>query len=136
MTTTPRRLALLFALLVPIAACSSGGSDGTAPDTTEAANDGGSAAEDAATDDAPAGGAGATDDPLDIPDDIPLEAVVSGIEVAMEPEEVEIDGSTLHVYLAEDNAKVPAGTECIILESVLPDGATAVVHRDGTETTC
>lgn len=137
MTSTPRRLALLIALLLPIAACSSS-SDGASSDTTAATStDGGAAGTTAdAGSEGSEGTAGSTENPLDIPDDIPLESVVSGIEVAMEPEKVEIEGTVLHVYLAEDNAKVPAGTECIILTSVLPDGATAVVHRGGVDTDC
>lgn len=69
-------------------------------------------------------------------DDVPLSAYGFGIERAMGAEKVEIEGTTVHVYLAADNTKVPEGTECIVVGAVLPDGATAVIHRGGTETPC
>lgn len=73
---------------------------------------------------------------LDVPDDIPIGAYVSGIETAMDPDKVEVDGTVLHVYLDADNKKVPQGTECMILNSVLPPENSAVVHRGGDTIEC
>jgi hypothetical protein len=74
-------------------------------------------------------------DILGVPDDLEIGPVIAGLEVAVKPERVELDGATLNVYLGDDTS-LPQGTECIVIGAVLPDGYTAVVHRDGGTTTC
>lgn len=129
--TTTRTAAVLVGLLLVFAApaCSSGSDD--------EASHGSPASEEASTtsesgsDVSPETAGDST-----LPADLPLESVVRGLEVAMEPEDVQVDGDTVHVYIGDDNTKVPPGTECLIVTSVLPDGAGAVIHRGGEDTTC
>jgi hypothetical protein len=127
--------AVSLALLPVLGACSSDGDGKAAAPTTAGSK--GSGDSDPASDPPSDPATGDTEtNPLDIPDDVPLGAYASGIEVAMGADKVEVDGTTIHVYLAEDNNKVPEGTECIVIGAVLPEGATGVIHRGGSETTC
>lgn len=48
-------------------------------------------------------------------------------------EEVEIDGNTIHIYVKRD---VNVTGECLIAAQTVPEGATVIIHGDGTETTC
>jgi len=121
--------ALSLTLLPALGACSSDGDGEAAPPSTAGSN----GSTDAPAD--PPTGAGEAN-PLEIPDDVPLGAYATGIEVAMDAEKVEIDGTTIHVYLTEDNNKVPKGTECVVIGAVLPEGASGVIHRGGSETAC
>lgn len=67
-------------------------------------------------------------------DDVEYGAVATGLKVALSADRVEVEGTTFHVYL-EENARIPGGP-CLVINSTLPDGATAIVYQDGEETTC
>lgn len=88
------------------------------------------------------GGTGETSNPTpdgagaSILDDLPIDGVIAGLEAAMGDVDIDVDGDTLHVHVADGNSSVPQGTGCMIVGSVLPDGFTAVVHQGGTSTTC
>ena len=67
-------------------------------------------------------------------DDVELGAAATGLKVALMAEDVEVEGTTIHVYL-EDGARVPGGP-CTVALATVPDEATVVIHQDGEETTC
>lgn len=67
-------------------------------------------------------------------DDVEYTAIATGIKVALSADRVEVDGTTFHVYL-EDSARIPGGP-CLVINTTLPDDATAIVYQDGTETAC
>lgn len=69
-------------------------------------------------------------------DGVPLDAKGSAIVSAAGADRYEIEGDVLHVYMPE-GSRLPAGTECMVVGSVLTEGEKAVVHRaDGTEIAC
>ena len=127
-TSTRSLFACLAAISFSLTACSSDGSnnDTDSPSVNEApSSDSGADTGSAET------GSGTGGD-----FDVPPEATMNAVESAMGADKVELEGTVIHVYLGDDNTKVPKGTECMILNSVTPDGYTAVAHRGGAETPC
>lgn len=59
------------------------------------------------------------------------------LRVRLFAEDVEVVGSTIHVYAKErDENTTGEDAECIIAAQEVPEGATVVIHRGGIETTC
>jgi len=119
--------------LLLLAACG-GGSDG----------DVGRGADEPTTAGAPVGDAGGAEVAERIGGEGASEALASvGLEnkgealvSAADAERFEIVGGVLHLYLG-DGARLPAGTECVVVGSILTEGEQAVMHRaDGTEVDC
>lgn len=72
---------------------------------------------------------------IDALDQLDLSSKGDAIVIASGADRYEVDGSTIHVYFG-DSAEFPVGLECIVATSVLSEGESAVIHRDGNSTPC
>ncbi len=69
-------------------------------------------------------------------DSVGLDGKGHALVVASGADHYEVKGGVLHLYLGGDG-RMPEGTECMIVGSVLTGDEQAVVHRaDGTEVSC
>ena len=109
-----------------------GGDDDRSVPTTSVADTGNDAGAVAGSGVAEAiGGEGVTD----ALDAVGLDGKGSALVSATGADRYEVDGDVLHLYLG-DGARVPEGTECMVVMSILSEGEQAVVHRAGAEVSC
>lgn len=120
----------LFAALLLLGACGgdddtpapAGGDDSETPASADTGDDSGA--------DAELSGSESSDVPG-------LGTAAIALRVRLFAEEVEVVGNTIHVYARERDENVTdEGAECLIAAQTVPEGATVVIHRGGTETTC
>ena len=124
----------LFAALLLLGAC--GGDDDTpAPARGDDSENPASAetGDDSGADDGGADSEPSSSEASDVPG---LRLAAIALRVALLAEEVEVDGNTIHVYARERDENVTKEGECLIAAQTVPEGATVVIHRGGTETTC
>lgn len=140
-------LALCVASATGLAACGDDDSGGDTAQVEGAAAPGDAGASEG-TDgegDAPAGDPGSGDliesiggeEARDAIDSLDFETKVGALESAMgdDVERVEIDGDTVHIYLAEDGT-FDAMMGCMVTGSILSDTEQAVFHQGGESTPC
>lgn len=129
MSSTRRSVATILVLLFTIAFTAGCGSDSDSSSDRPSTEEGQTSADPPDSD-----GSEWTDE--NAPwrsDDVELSAAAAGLKAGLMAEDVEVEGTTVHVYL-EDGKWVPGA--CTLARGVLPDGATAVIHQDGEETVC
>ena len=65
-----------------------------------------------------------------------MKTAANALRVSLLAEDAEVEGNTIHVYFKDRGGATDAGAECQTAAHLVPDGATVVIHKGGTETTC
>lgn len=120
----------LFAGLSLLGAC--GGDDDTAAPTRGADSENPMSAETGG--DSRSDSESSSSDDSDVPPR--MRTAAKALRVALLAEDAEVEGNTIHVYVKDRSGATDGGAECLAAARFVPDGASVVIHKGGTETTC